>query len=159
MVTVRKYEEKDLPDMIRIWNRVVEDGMAFPQTEGLTEESGREFFAGQYSAVAEEDGKVLGLYILHPNNIGRASSIANASYAVDFELRGRHIGEQLVSDCLVQAKEQGYHVLQFNAVVASNTHAYDLYIRLGFVDLGMIPKVFRNVNDEYEDIHVMYHIL
>ena len=28
-VTVRKYEEKDLPDLIRIWNEVVEDGVAF----------------------------------------------------------------------------------------------------------------------------------
>ena len=27
-VTVRKYEEKDLPDLIRIWNEVVEDGVA-----------------------------------------------------------------------------------------------------------------------------------
>ena len=26
-VTVRKYEEKDLPDLIRIWNEVVEDGV------------------------------------------------------------------------------------------------------------------------------------
>ena len=24
-ITVRKYEEKDLPDLIRIWNEVVED--------------------------------------------------------------------------------------------------------------------------------------
>ena len=30
-ITVRKYEEKDLPDLIRIWNEVVEDGVAFPQ--------------------------------------------------------------------------------------------------------------------------------
>ena len=36
-VTVRKYEEKDLPDLIRIWNEVVEDGVAFPQEECLTE--------------------------------------------------------------------------------------------------------------------------
>ena len=33
---VRKYEDKDLPEMIRIWNEVVEDGVAFPQEEFLT---------------------------------------------------------------------------------------------------------------------------
>ena len=32
-ITVRKYEEKDLPELIRIWNEVVEDGVAFPQEE------------------------------------------------------------------------------------------------------------------------------
>ena len=29
--------------MIRIWNEVVEDGMAFPQLETLTEETGKGF--------------------------------------------------------------------------------------------------------------------
>lgn len=43
-VTVRKYEEKDLPDLIRIWNEVVEDGVAFPQEECLNEETGKSFF-------------------------------------------------------------------------------------------------------------------
>ena len=45
-ITVRKYEEKDLPDLIRIWNEVVEDGVAFPQEEYLNEETGRNFFCG-----------------------------------------------------------------------------------------------------------------
>ena len=52
-VTVRKYEEKDLPDLIRIWNEVVEDGVAFPQEECLNEETGKAFFSEQtYTAAA-----------------------------------------------------------------------------------------------------------
>lgn len=43
-VQVRAYEEKDLPEMIRIWNEIVEDGAAFPQEECLDEESGHVFF-------------------------------------------------------------------------------------------------------------------
>lgn len=43
-------------------------------------------------AKAEEDGKVYGLYILHPNNVGRCGHICNASYAVSSDARGRHIG-------------------------------------------------------------------
>ena len=35
-VTVRPYTEKDLPAMTQIWNAVVEDGMAFPQTDPLS---------------------------------------------------------------------------------------------------------------------------
>ena len=45
MVTVRKYTAADLPDMIRIWNQVVEDGIAFPQENLLDAASGAEFFA------------------------------------------------------------------------------------------------------------------
>lgn len=121
----------------------------------------RRIFAAQtVSAVAEdEQGNVKGLYILHPNNIGRVGHIANASYAVDRACRGEHIGELLVKDCLKQAKANGYRVLQFNAVVASNIHAFHLYQRLGFVDLGIIPGGFLNKDGVYEDIHVMYHNL
>ena len=143
-LSVEKYSSADLADMIRIWNEVVEEGIAFPQEELLDETSGREFFAAQtYCGVARLDGKVLGLYILHPNNVGRCGHICNASYAVSSESRGLHIGEKLVLDCLEQAKLHGFGVLQFNAVVESNIHARHLYERLGFVQLGTIPKGFR----------------
>ena len=91
---IREYTNRDLPDMIRIWNDIVDEGIAFPQEEPLDAETGARFFAEQsLSAVAEEDGRVFGLYILHPNNIGRCGHIANASYAVASGSRGRHIGE------------------------------------------------------------------
>lgn len=161
-ITVRACEEKDIPDMVRIWNEVVEDGIAFPQEELLTVQSGREFFASQtYNGVAvdQETGKALGLYILHPNNVGRCGHICNASYAVSRESRGLHIGEKLVQDSLEQGRLHGYRVLQFNAVVASNIHARHLYERLGFVQLGTIPGGFRMKDGRYEDICPYYHEL
>ena len=67
---IRKYEEKDLKEMIHIWNEVVEEGVAFPQEEFLDEETGKAFFASQsYCGVADDNGKITGLYILHPNNV------------------------------------------------------------------------------------------
>lgn len=159
-MTVRHYEETDLPQMIAIWNEAVEEGIAFPQEELLTETTGAEFFAAQtLSAVAEENGTVYGLYILHPNNVGRCGHICNASYAVSSQSRGKHIGELLVKDCLVQAKKCGFGVLQFNAVVESNTHARHLYERLGFVQLGTIPRGFRMKDGHFENICPYYHVL
>lgn len=161
-IKVRAYRESDLPEMIRIWNEVVEDGVAYPQEEFLTMETGRAFFAGQsYSAVAEdpETGTVYGLYILHPNNVGRCGHIANASFAVARASRGLHVGEKLVRDCLEQGKQHGFGILQFNAVVASNIHARHLYERLGFIQLGVIPGGFRMKDGHYEDICPYYHSL
>lgn len=150
---IRKLEEKDLKEAIEIWNAVVEDGMAFPQEELLTVESGKAFFAGQtYVGVAEEEGEIVGLYILHPNNVGRCGHICNASYAVKKSVRGKGIGKLLVQDCIARAKENGFGVLQFNAVVASNASALRLYEKLGFTRLGVIPKGFRNKFGAYEDI-------
>ena len=154
---IREYTEKDLPQIISIWNEVVEDGIAFPQEEPLDPQTGADFFASQsYTGVAEENGKIYGLYILHPNNVGRCGHICNASYAVSSEARGRHIGEQLVLDCLKKGKELGFRVLQFNAVVESNIHARHLYERLGFTQLGTIPGGFRMKDGHYENICPYY---
>ena len=157
---IREYQESDLPEMIRIWNEVVEEGIAFPQEELLDEDTGAVFFSSQsYCGVAEEDGSVVGLYILHPNNVGRCGHICNASYAVRATCRGQHIGERLVKDCLESAKRLSFGVLQFNAVVESNVHARHLYERLGFVQLGTIPGGFRMKDGHYENICPYYHVL
>ena len=154
---VREYTDQDLIELVRIWNEVVEEGIAFPQEEILDMNSGADFFAAQsYTGVAEEDGKIYGLYILHPNNVGRCGHICNASYAVSSDARGKHIGEQLVMDCLQKGKELGFRVLQFNAVVESNIHARYLYERLGFIQLGTIPGGFRMKDGHYENICPYY---
>lgn len=161
-ISVRKYNENNLPEMVRIWNEVVEDGIAFPQEEPLTVRSGREFFASQtYCGVAVDDSaeEVLGLYILHPNNTGRCGHICNASYAVGRDCRGFHIGEKLVLHSLEQGREHGFRIMQFNAVVASNIHARHLYERTGFVPLGTIPEGFLMKDGHYEDICLYYHEL
>lgn len=161
-ITIRKYNESDIPEMIQIWNEIVEEGIAFPQEELLTVETGREFFASQtYTGVAadSETKQIYGLYILHPNNVGRCGHICNASYAVAANSRGLHIGERLVKDCLEQGKTHDFQILQFNAVVATNIHARHLYERLGFVRLGTIPGGFRMKDGRYEDICPYYKIL
>ena len=160
-ITIRGYEEKDLPEMTRIWNQVVEEGVAFPQEENLDEKTGPEFFAGQSNCgVAQTaEGKILGLYILHPNNVGRCGHICNASYAVSGESRGLHIGEKLVLDCLAQAKKLGFRVMQFNAVVEDNIHARHLYERLGFQQLGVIPGGFRLQDGSYVNSCPYYKVV
>ncbi|MDO4266394.1 MAG: GNAT family N-acetyltransferase [Eubacteriales bacterium] len=161
-IIIRQFEKKDIPAMTAIWNEVVEEGIAFPQDTPMTEAEAECFFEGQsYTGVAEEteSGRVLGLYILHPNNVGRCGHICNASYAVSSASRGLHIGEKLVKDCLVQGKKHGFGVLQFNAVVKTNAGARHLYEKLGFVQLGVIPKGFRMKDGHYEDICPYYHEL
>ncbi len=68
------------------------------------------------------------------------------------EKRGLHIGEKLVLHSMEKGKEFGFRILQFNAVVKNNTAALKLYKKLGFIQLGSIPKGFLTKNGEYEDI-------
>ena len=158
---VRSYTPADVPAMVEIWNEVVREGVAFPQEDELDIKTGADFFAAQSSCglAVNENGRVLGLYILHPNNVGRCGHIANASYAVGSAARGLHIGEQLVLHSLKAAKELGFRVMQFNAVVATNTHARHLYERVGFRPLGAIPAGFRLKDGTYADIYPYYKTL
>lgn len=157
-ITVREFRSEDTKDAIAIWNEVVNQGKAFPQLEDLGVEDGEAFFKEQsYTGIAvNENDEIVGLYILHPNNIGRCGHICNASYAVSREKRGLHIGEKLVRDCLRQAHEEDFRILQFNAVVASNVHARHLYERIGFHQLGIIPGGFLLKDGTYEDICPYY---
>ena len=150
-ITVREFRSEDTKDAIAIWNEVVDQGKAFPQLEDLGVEDGEAFFKEQsYTGIAvNENDEIVGLYILHPNNIGRCGHICNASYAVKSTVRGQGVGKAIVTDCLEKAKEIGFRVLQFNAVVKSNTTALKLYQKLGFTQLGTIPGGFLNKDGVY----------
>lgn len=162
MITVREYRSQDMEEAMNIWNEVIREGIAFPQLDELTGKTADEFFREQsYTGIAEDDetGEVVGLYILHPNNVGRCGHICNTSYAVKSGKRGLHIGEKLVKDSLSVGARLGFRILQFNAVVASNIHALHLYKRLGFTQLGRIPQGFLMKDGHYEDIILQYIVL
>jgi L-amino acid N-acyltransferase YncA len=157
-MVVRAYRETDIPRMRSIWNEVVEEGKAFPQTECLSDTQAISFFAGQrFCGVAEEQGTIKGMYILHPNNVGRVGHIANASYAVDSRFQGRGVGKALVQDSLSRLPRFGFRIMQYNAVVATNSAAIHLYESFGFQRLGTIHGGFHMPDGSYEDIIPMVY--
>ncbi|HKL99710.1 MAG TPA: GNAT family N-acetyltransferase, partial [Mobilitalea sp.] len=109
-----------------------------------------------FTGVGVNGEEVVGLYILHPNNIGRCGHIANASYAVKRGLRGEKIGEKLVRDSLLKGNELGFSLMQFNAVVKSNLSAIHIYEKIGFQRLGVIPNGFLMGDGNYTDIILFY---
>lgn len=158
---VRRYRDSDLPAMREIWNEVVNAGQAFPQERPESVESAREFFQSQtYCGVAENArGEITGLYILHPNNIGRCGHICNASYAVAANERGKGTGRLLVEDSLRIAGKAGFRIMQFNAVASDNLAANSLYSSLGFVLLGSVPGGFRRPDGSFQEINLYYRAL
>ncbi len=150
-----EYKEEYANEALTIWNEIVEQGNAFPQDTAMDLKESIAFFNSQSKTVLaldKDENKILGLYILHPNNVGRCGHICNASYAVTNKARGLGIGRKLVEDCIIRAKALGFRILQFNAVVANNIPALNLYKSLGFKQLGIIPKGFKNKNGDYDDI-------
>lgn len=58
----------------------------------------------------------------------------------------------------IKAMQHGFRIMQFNAVVATNTHARH-FERLGFKQLGTIPGGFHMKDGHYEDICPYYHLI
>ena len=80
-MTIREYNQNDLQSMITIWNEIVEEGIAFPQEEQLTEETGAEFFSSQtFCGVAVEDNKIyIGTYFIYFTNLNISSGPSSSS--------------------------------------------------------------------------------
>lgn len=157
-IAIRAYTDADIPAMTELWNAIVEQGDSFPQEEPMTCRQARSFFAQQsFSGVAadETDG-VQGLYILHPNNVGRCAHTANASYGVRPGCRGGGIGEKLVRHSLEMCRALSFRGLQFNAVVCTNLAAIHIYEKLGFTKLGVTPEGYRMKDGSYRDLWLFY---
>lgn len=156
-IKLKRFEKTLLSSATQIWNEVVDEGNSFPGDKTLSEYEAHELFMSQTittCAVIEEEAA--GIYILHPNNIVRCSHIANSSYAVGKKHRGKGIGKALVIDSLEKAKENDFCGLQFNAVVANNYNAIELYLSLGFSIIGTIKNGFRLKDGSFIDTLIFF---
>src|SRR5690625_8034061 len=105
-----------------------------------------------FTGVAEENGENLGLYVVHPNNVGRCGHIADASYGEKSGVQGKGVGKKLVIHSLEAASSLGFRIMQFNAVETTNEAAIHLYQKLGFTSLGVILGGFSIKVGDYVDI-------
>jgi len=151
-IIIRNVEDNNIKEATTIWNEIVEEANSFPGDHILSAVEAKQMFQEQTQAnCIYYNDEMAGLYILHPNNIGRCSQIANASYAITKRYRGKGLGKALVLDSIEKAKQNGFIGLQFNAVVSSNTRAIALYIQLGFTIIGTIKNGYRNKDNTYSD--------
>ena len=151
----------DAPDIWRIFQAVVAPGDTYTFDSTTTEREAVAYFIGPgiTSFVAEDDGRVVGMYKLIPNRIGRGSHVSNASFMVDPGVHGKGIGRRLGEHCLAEARRQGYEAMQFNFVVSTNTGGVTLWKKLGFAIIGTLPKAFNHATLGKVDAYVMHRFL
>lgn len=153
------YEGKYLKEAAAVWNEVVEEQNSFPQNIPFTEKEADEFFKSQTrTACLFENDKMIGIYILHPNNAGNCGHIANCSYGLTKSARGKGLGRLLVEDSITEGKKAGFKGIQFNAVVSTNYAAIKLYQRLGFKILATVPGGYKNPDNTYTDTYIMLRV-
>ena len=159
-ISFSEYKREYLAKMTAVWNDILEDGVAFPGVELYEEADFERHLKEQSAATCMLAGDELaGYYILHPNNVGRCSHVANATYCMDKAFRGRGIFSALVEKSLAEAKELGFRGIQFNAVVATNDAAIHTYVKNGFEIIGTIRGGFQLKDGTYSNMYILYRDL
>ena len=158
---IRPATTNDAAAIWKIFQAVVAPGDTYSFTTATTEGDAVAYFLGPgiTAFVAEEDGRVVGMYKLIPNRIGRGSHVANASFMIDPAAQGRGLGRSLGQHCLDEARRQGYEAMQFNFVVSTNTAGVTLWKKLGFEIVATLPKAFDHAALGKVDAYVMHRFL
>ncbi|WP_031081208.1 GNAT family N-acetyltransferase [Streptomyces sp. NRRL WC-3549] len=160
---IREATEEDWPAVWPFFHDIVRAGETFTYPLQLGEREARGWwFVPEPSRVVvavDDAGMVLGTAKMNRNHMGNGSHIAGASYMVDPRHSGRGVGRALCEYTVDWARAAGYRVMQFNAVVETNTRAVGLYRSLGFEVLGTLPEGFKHPTHGYVGLHIMYKAL
>ena len=113
----------------------------------------------KHTYVAVSENEVVATFYIKPNQPGLGSHIANGSYMVSPEARGKGIGRKIGEFSIAEAKRLGFHAMQFNFVVKSNEKAVKLWQSLGFEIIGEIPEAFRHTEKGLTNAFIMYRKL
>jgi L-amino acid N-acyltransferase YncA len=162
-VLIREATSEDWAAIWQFFRAIVAAGETFPYDPEMDERRARESWMvgspGRTVVAVAPDGTVIGSANMYANREGGGAHIASASFMVDPAHRGRGAGRALGEDALDWARASGFHGMQFNAVVESNTRAVGLWKSLGFEIIGTIPEGFRHPTKGYVGLHVMYQRL
>jgi phosphinothricin acetyltransferase len=146
-MNIRSAEETDYPQIVSIYNHAVDEKFATADTEYITVESRKEWFA-QHSPqsypifVAEEKDQVIGWCSLSPHRPGRKAlrTVAEISYYIHKEHRRKGVANSLITYTIKKAKEIGLKNLITILLDLNKTSIYILE-KFGFEKWGHLPNI------------------
>jgi L-amino acid N-acyltransferase YncA len=161
-ISIRPAQPEDLDEIWDIFQVHLAAGETYPFDAHTPKSVCEQYWLGQnvngYVAV-DQEGRVLGMYRILPNQAGRGAHVANASYMVSDTEQGRGIGFLMGEHSLAEARRLDYLAMQFNFVVSTNQPAVALWRKLGFEVVGTLPKAYLHERLGYVDALVMYQLL
>ncbi|MBM7694614.1 phosphinothricin acetyltransferase [Peribacillus deserti] len=142
---IRKALEKDLPDLLEIYNEAILNTTAtFDLVEQTLEERKKWFekYGGEYPLlVADFDGEAAGYCSLSSFRDKEAyKKTMEISIYVSSKHRGKGIAKKLMEAILSQAKKMGCHVIMAG-ITAGNDTSVELHEKFGFQYAGCFKEV------------------
>jgi phosphinothricin acetyltransferase len=144
---IRNFTTDDLEAIVNIYNQAVDEKFATADTEYVTVESRKEWFA-QHSPktypiyVAEESNEIVGWCSLSPHRPGRKAlrTVAEISYYIHKDHRRKGIANSLISHTIKSAKALGFKNLLSILLDLNKTSIYILE-KFEFEKWGHLPNV------------------
>jgi GNAT superfamily N-acetyltransferase len=159
---IREATPQDWPAIYAFWKQIVEAGETYAYPPGASSDEARATWMEVppgLTVVAADGERILGSAKMGPNRPGRGAHIATGSFMVDPDAQGRGVGRALGGYVVEWARRDGYHGIQFNAVVETNAAAVHLWRSLGFEVMTTIPEAFDSASRGFVGLHVMYQKL
>jgi ribosomal protein S18 acetylase RimI-like enzyme len=158
---IRRAKDDDFGALWPIFRAVIATGDTYVFAPDTSREDAFSYWFGPgvASYVAEDEGRIVGMYKIIPNQRDLGSHVANASFMVDPTYGGRGAGKAMGLHCLREARRAGFLAMQLNLVISTNEVAVGLWKKLGFTIVGTLPKAFHHQELGYVDAYVMYRLL
>jgi L-amino acid N-acyltransferase YncA len=117
------------------------------------------WLANEVWVAVDDDGAIAGTYLIHANQLGFGSHVANCGYVTAPAAMGKGVARAMCAHSLERAKALGFRAMQFNFVVSTNERAVRLWQAMGFSIVGTLPKACAHPRLGDVDAYVMFRAL
>jgi len=140
----------DLDDLLALINSLVEEGANILIDERITREEEIDWLSKTlallekdeaFYVVSEVNGKVISNSELRWRKTGHDRHVGSIGIIIVDGFRGLGIGTEMMRTLIEQARKTGLKVLTLS-VYANNEPAKHLYRKVGFTEIGRIPRKF-----------------
>ena len=113
MLEIRAATQADRDAIWNIFREIVTtaDTYAFDPDISRDEALAYWFRSDTHTYIAENNGRVVGTYILRANQSGPGSHVANAAFMVSRSAQGQGIGRAMAEQCLDEARRFGFRTM------------------------------------------------
>ena len=138
---IRKMEQKDLLEVLKIYQEGINTGMATFESNVPSEQVWNEKHHATLRFVAEEHNKVVGWIAISPVSTRTVySGVGEVSVYLLSDSKGKGIASKLFEILIEESEKAGFWTLQ-SSIFAINTSSIQLHKKMGFRIVGTREKI------------------